>query len=56
MRSAVCEVEDIDFETNAKEPLIIDYPVLDLVHQVARLCRGNAGKYCHWGGHHPGHH
>jgi 3-carboxy-cis,cis-muconate cycloisomerase len=49
MRSAVCEVENIDFEANAKEPLAIGYPVLGLVHQVARLCRGNAGKYCHWG-------
>jgi 3-carboxy-cis,cis-muconate cycloisomerase len=49
MRSAVCEVEDIDFEANEKEPLIIGYPVLGLVHQVASLCRGNAGKYCHGG-------
>jgi hypothetical protein len=39
MRSAVCEVENIDFEANAKEPLAIGYPVLGLVHQVARLCR-----------------
>ena len=24
-------------------------PVLGLVHQIAHLCRGDAGKYCHWG-------
>jgi hypothetical protein len=23
--------------------------VLGLVHQIAHLCRGDAGKYCHWG-------
>jgi 3-carboxy-cis,cis-muconate cycloisomerase len=45
----VCKVENIDFETYAKETLTIGYPVLGLVHQIARLCRGDAGKYCHWG-------
>jgi 3-carboxy-cis,cis-muconate cycloisomerase len=47
--SRVCKVENIDFETYAKETLTIGYPVLGLVHQIAHLCRGNAGKYCHWG-------
>ena len=47
--SRVCKVESIDFEAYAKETLTIGYPVLGLVHQIAHLCRGNAGKYCHWG-------
>jgi 3-carboxy-cis,cis-muconate cycloisomerase len=45
----VCKVENIDFEKYAKETLTIGYPVLGLVHQIAHLCRGDAGKYCHWG-------
>ena len=45
----VCKVQNIDFEAYAKETLTIGYPVLGLVHQIARLCRGDAGKYCHWG-------
>ena len=47
--SAVCKVENVDFEAYAKETLAIGYPVLGLVHQISRLCRGDAGKYCHWG-------
>jgi 3-carboxy-cis,cis-muconate cycloisomerase len=45
----VCKVQNIDFEAYAKETLTIGYPVLGLVHQIALLCRGDAGKYCHWG-------
>jgi hypothetical protein len=45
----VCKVENIDFEKYAKETLTIGYPVLGLVHQIAHLCNGDAGKYCHWG-------
>lgn len=45
----VCRVENIDFEKYAKETVTIGYPVLGLVHQIAQLCRGDAGKYCHWG-------
>ncbi len=45
----VCKVEKIDFDRYAKETLTIGYPVLGLVHQIAQLCRGDAGKYCHWG-------
>jgi 3-carboxy-cis,cis-muconate cycloisomerase len=47
--SRVCKVENIDFEAYAEETLTIGYPVLGLVHQIANLCRGDAGKYCHWG-------
>jgi 3-carboxy-cis,cis-muconate cycloisomerase len=47
--SRVCKVENIDFEAYAKETVAVGYPVLGLVHQIAHLCRGDAGKYCHWG-------
>jgi 3-carboxy-cis,cis-muconate cycloisomerase len=47
--SRVCKVENIDFETYAMETLTIGYPVLGIVHQIAHLCLGDAGKYCHWG-------
>ena len=46
--SRVCKVENIDFEAYATETLTIGYPVLGLVHQIAHLCPGDAGKYCHW--------
>ncbi len=45
----VCKLENIDFEAYTRETLTIGYPVLGLVHQVAHLCRGDAGRYCHWG-------
>jgi 3-carboxy-cis,cis-muconate cycloisomerase len=40
----VCKVENIDFDAYSKETLTIGYPVLGLVHQIAHLCRGDAGK------------
>ncbi len=45
----MCTVENIDFAAYASETLTIGYPVLGLVHQIAHLCRGDAGKYCHGG-------
>ena len=45
----VCKVENIDFKRYAEETLTVGYPVLGIVHQVAHLCQGDAGKYCHWG-------
>jgi 3-carboxy-cis,cis-muconate cycloisomerase len=45
----VCKVENIDFVQLEKETLNIGYPVLGVVHQIARLCQGDAGNYCHWG-------
>lgn len=45
----VCRVENIDFARYAEETSTIGYPVLGLVHQIAHLCQGDAGKYCHWG-------
>ncbi|EPY51181.1 fumarate lyase superfamily protein [Schizosaccharomyces cryophilus OY26] len=45
----VCQVKNIDFQRLEDETLTIGYPVLGVVHQVAKLCKGDAGKYCHWG-------
>jgi 3-carboxy-cis,cis-muconate cycloisomerase len=45
----VCRVENIDFARLEKETLNIGYPVLGVVHQIATLCEGDAGNYCHWG-------
>jgi len=47
--SRVCKVENIDFKAYEKETLEVGYPVLGLVHQIAKLCHGDAGKYSHWG-------
>ncbi|EPX73539.1 fumarate lyase superfamily protein [Schizosaccharomyces octosporus yFS286] len=47
--SRVCEVKNIDFRRLEEETLTIGYPVLGVVHQIAKLCREDAGKYCHWG-------
>jgi 3-carboxy-cis,cis-muconate cycloisomerase len=41
-------VEDLDFELLRQETDIIGYPILPLVHQVAKQC-GKAGRYVHWG-------
>src|ERR1700691_858275 len=45
----VCKVENIDFARLEEESLNIGYPVLGVVHQIAHLCRGDAGNWCHWG-------
>jgi 3-carboxy-cis,cis-muconate cycloisomerase len=45
----VCKVENIDFAKLEAETLTIGYPVLGVVHQIAKLCRGDAGNWCHWG-------
>ncbi|WBW75004.1 fumarate lyase superfamily [Schizosaccharomyces osmophilus] len=45
----VCEVKNIDFKKLEEETLTIGYPVLGVVHQISKLCREDAGKYCHWG-------
>ena len=45
----VCRVENIDFDRYAEDTLNIGYPVLGLVHQIADLCRGDTGHWCHWG-------
>jgi 3-carboxy-cis,cis-muconate cycloisomerase len=45
----VCKFENIDFSRLEEESLNIGYPVLGVVHQIGRLCRGDAGNWCHWG-------
>jgi 3-carboxy-cis,cis-muconate cycloisomerase len=45
----VCKVENIDFARLEKETLNVGYPVLGVVHQIAHLCGGDAGNWCHWG-------
>ena len=45
----ICKVGNIDFARYAKDTLTIGYPVLGIVHQIADLCKGDAGNYCHWG-------
>ncbi|MBV9985166.1 adenylosuccinate lyase family protein [Bradyrhizobium sp.] len=42
------EVASIDLEALRHETDIIGYPILPLVHQMARQC-GEAGRYVHWG-------
>jgi 3-carboxy-cis,cis-muconate cycloisomerase len=45
----VCKVENIDWAQLEKETLNIGYPVLGVVHQIAKHCKGDAGNFCHWG-------
>ena len=38
----------LDFDLLRHETDIVGYPILPLVHQIAKLC-GEAGRYLHWG-------
>jgi len=38
----------IDFEELKRETELVGYPIVGLVHQLARQC-GDAGRYLHWG-------
>ena len=40
--------ETLDFEHLGRETDIVGYPILPLVHQLARQC-GEAGRFVHWG-------
>ena len=42
------DVENLDFELLRQETDIVGYPILPLVHQIAKQC-GEAGRYVHWG-------
>jgi 3-carboxy-cis,cis-muconate cycloisomerase len=42
------EVAALDLDLLRKETDIVGYPILPLVHQLARQC-GEAGRYLHWG-------
>jgi 3-carboxy-cis,cis-muconate cycloisomerase len=49
--AAIAEKTDVgalDFDLLRKETDIVGYPILPLVHQIARQC-GEAGRYLHWG-------
>jgi 3-carboxy-cis,cis-muconate cycloisomerase len=43
-----CNVDGLDFELLRHETEIVGYPILPLVHQLAKQC-GDAGGYVHWG-------
>jgi 3-carboxy-cis,cis-muconate cycloisomerase len=43
-----CRIEALDFEVLRKETDNVGYPILPLVHQLAKQC-GEAGRYIHWG-------
>jgi len=42
------DVAALDFELLRRETDIVGYPILPLVHQMAKQC-GEAGRYVHWG-------
>src|SRR5262252_2172723 len=42
------DVAALDFDLLRSETDIVGYPILPLVHQLARQC-GEAGRYLHWG-------
>ncbi|WP_375784921.1 3-carboxy-cis,cis-muconate cycloisomerase [Bradyrhizobium sp. Pha-3] len=42
------DVSALDFELLRQETNIVGYPILPLVHQLAKQC-GEAGRYVHWG-------
>jgi 3-carboxy-cis,cis-muconate cycloisomerase len=42
------DVATLDFEKLRSETDIVGYPILPLVHQMAKQC-GEAGRYVHWG-------
>ena len=42
------DVEAFDFDLLRSETDIVGYPILPLVHQMAKQC-GDAGRYVHWG-------
>jgi 3-carboxy-cis,cis-muconate cycloisomerase len=46
--AARTDVAGLDFELLRRETDIVGYPILPLVHQMARQC-GEAGRYVHWG-------
>ena len=46
--AARANVDALDFDLLRQETDIVGYPILPLVHQVAKMC-GEAGRYLHWG-------
>lgn len=46
--AARCSVDLLDFDLLRDETEIVGYPILPLVHQLAKMC-GESGGYLHWG-------
>jgi 3-carboxy-cis,cis-muconate cycloisomerase len=46
--AARSRVDALDFDLLRQETEIVGYPILPLVHQLARMC-GESGRYLHWG-------
>ncbi len=44
-----CQLDRIDMAALADRTRLIGYPVLGVVEQLAGLCAGDAGQFCHWG-------
>jgi len=43
-----CDAATLDFDLLRAETDVVGYPILPLVHQLARQC-GEAGRFVHWG-------
>jgi 3-carboxy-cis,cis-muconate cycloisomerase len=46
--AARSKIDALDFDLLRRETETVGYPILPLVHQLARLC-GESGRYVHWG-------
>jgi 3-carboxy-cis,cis-muconate cycloisomerase len=44
-----CKVDRFDIDRLKKETERIGYPVLPVVAQLVKLCKGGLGEWCHWG-------
>src|SRR5215510_11248400 len=44
-----CKVDQFDIDKLRKETERIGYPVLPVVAQLVKLCKGGLGEWCHWG-------
>lgn len=44
-----CKVDRFDIDKLRKETERIGYPVLPVVAQLVKLCKGGLGEWCHWG-------
>lgn len=44
-----CRLDRLDMARLRDRTILIGYPVLGVVEQLADLCAGGAGEFCHWG-------
>lgn len=47
--AAKADVGKLDFAQMKRETDVVGYPILPLVHQIAKMCERDAGQYAHWG-------